>query len=119
MTRDDEGGPAITRARPNDQVALTATGSVVSVGARTDIPPSNGRGSRSPRVFASVFAPGIGRRRLWMFTYICAHCHAGHLGRADSESKVRGPHRGSCGRSVWVLPARTYRAPVEQAEGAA
>jgi hypothetical protein len=108
------------QGRPSASVASTATNSVASLGGRTGIAPSNGRGSRSPWVYASVFAPGVvGRRRLWMFTYVCAHCHTGHLGRADSESKVRGPHRGSCGRSVWVLPARTYRAPVERAEGAA
>jgi hypothetical protein len=115
--RHSEGGPAITRTRPtNTHVVATTNVTAAIVSDRTDIAPLNGRGSRSPWAFASVYEPGTGRRRLWMYVYVCPHCHTGHLGRADAESKVRGPHRGSCGRSVWVQPARVYRAPVERAE---
>lgn len=84
----------------------------------SDTAPARGAAdSRSgpPRAFASVYAPG-GRRTRWAYVYVCPWCRTGHLGRARSMDQALGRHRGSCGRTVWVVVARTYAGPAERAQ---
>jgi hypothetical protein len=75
-------------------------------------PPAQGqttRGTRRyPAAFASLFPPDQ-RRRRWGISYRCPHCSNYHYGLSW------GPHVGGirtarCGRKIWLVVARTYRA---------
>lgn len=71
---------------------------------------------RHPAAYVSLFAPA-GRRRMWWFTFICAHCSNGHFGRVRDAESVEGLRRAGCGRLVWLVVAKTYRG--QQSEVAA
>jgi DNA-directed RNA polymerase subunit RPC12/RpoP len=81
-----------------DSVAATATSNGVSIQLAAD---------KLPDVWASALAPGPGRR-LWVVSYVCAHCGFPHLGRARTFERLLGVRRARCGRRVWVNVARVY-----------
>lgn len=93
----ENGAPPAKDARHSNEPVTTTSTSVVR------------RRRRPPNAFASLFAPD-GRRQLWMLTYICPHCKAGHraLARSEENAHVLRP-RGACGRLVVIRVARTYR----------
>lgn len=67
--------------------------------------------TRYPVAFASAFGPCAGRR-LWAVSYRCPHCSGHHLGRSADAEELGGVRRARCGRLVWLVIARVYRAGV-------
>ena len=65
-------------------------------------------GPRHPAAFASAFAP-CARRRRWALAYACPHCGGHHLGYTYIPPRG-GLRRSGCGRLVWLVIARRYRA---------
>lgn len=74
------------------------------------------RGSRSPRIYVSVFGPSTTRRRAW-FTGRC-RCGTHVFGAVASLECLPCPRRLSCGHVAIVTPARVYRSQPDQASAA-
>ncbi len=65
--------------------------------------------NRVPSAFASLFPPDGAGRKQWWVAYRCPHCEASHLGR--SRERIQdGLRRSRCGRRIWLVISRTYRA---------
>lgn len=80
-------------------------GSPIPAGRSTDLSSSK---RKPPVAFASVYAPDDSRA-WWHLAFRCPACEGWHFGRTRDESKVTGPRRTRCGRTVIVKAARTYR----------
>lgn len=106
----DEGP---TRAANSDEapsqelVTLTATTYPPKVTEPADIPPST-RGRHRPVAFASLYGPCAGRAQ-WVLSYRCPVCRGTHFGRIRTAGYDGGQRRTRCGRTVWIVIARTYR----------
>ena len=66
-------------------------------------------GRRPPVASASLYEPA-NARTLWWISLRCPWCGAVHLHRVREEHLAAGPRRAGCGRKVWVVVRRTYRA---------
>ena len=66
-----------------------------------------------PVAFASQAEPCAGRAQYGLM-YRCGACGATHFGRSPVEVTT-GKRIARCGRTVWLIVARTYRGPDEGA----
>lgn len=69
-----------------------------------------------PIAHASQAAPCAGRTQ-WHIMYACTACGGTHFGRSPVELKT-GKRLARCGRVVWLVIARTYRARRDSAGAA-
>lgn len=95
-------------ASGSDQQATEDTNTIARQRGPRHVPGQTELPLRHPAAYVSLYAPH-GRRRLWWFAYLCAHCGYGHFGRVSDEASVEGLRRSGCGRLVWIVVARTYR----------
>lgn len=61
-----------------------------------------------PTAYASLLAP-CARRRRWAVSYRCPRCGGSHLGYSR-DGDAAGLRRSGCGRLIWVVIARVYKA---------
>lgn len=111
--------PEVHEGRPHEGDAQPAATGSEAHPQRTTL-------KRRPAVFASVYEPTDTRQR-WLLCYRCPWCNdRGHHGFAQSlddiapdhgEGRRSGVRRAPCGKRVWIVVARIFRAHEQQQQG--
>jgi hypothetical protein len=112
------GPPGTTRiaARPpDDSTAAKAPEITVRVRHAADQLAMR-RGRALPLAFASQAEPCAGRT-MWHAMYRCGACGGTHFARSQEEL-VTGKRLARCGRVIWLVISRTYRAGTDRGAAA-
>ncbi len=116
---NERGGPQVTQPGSRLNADALVTGHHANADIVTDAS-VNKRGEprrRSlPVAFASQAEPCAGRT-LWHAMYRCGACNGTHFARSREELTT-GKRLARCGRVVWLVVARTYRARPENGAAA-